>query len=271
MAKGRDDWLLKAGQAWAVLTKVAAKKELTTYKQLGAAIGLHHRAVRFALGAIQEYCLDTDMPILAAIVVNAARGRPGGGSVVSGRKDFSEIQAEVFDFPWDAHPNPFSAFGVGETADSLAYQLVHDPDRGEDVYAKVRVRGMAQRVFRAALLKVYDDQCAMCGLTFTEVLEAAHIVRWPDATPAQRMDTRNGLLLCATHHRLFDARLITAEANFSIRYYDPSKTELAPYSGADLQASVDLHGKRLRLPADKKHWPDAAWLKQRNADDGWDD
>jgi putative restriction endonuclease len=147
---------------------------------------------------------------------------------------------------------------------------VEDPEQGGEVYARVRVRGIAQRVFRSALLRTYDGQCAMCGLTFTEALEAAHIIHWNDASPGQRMDPRNGVLLCATHHRLYDAGLITVADEFRVRYCDPTKADLSPYSKIDEHMSVALHDRPIRLPADKRHWPNMAWLKQRNADDGWD-
>lgn len=271
MEKCREGWLVTAAEAWPRLTGLATDEKLTTYGQLGEAIGLHHRVVRYALGPIQDYCVRARLPPLTFLVVNAEKGRPGGGSVVAHRDDLPEIHKEVFRFPWSSHPNPFAQFAPGDSFEGLADQLVQNPERSGEVYAKVRVRGLAQRVFRGALLRIYNGRCAMCGLTFDDALEAAHIIRWADATHAQRMDTRNGILLCATHHKLFDAAFITVTEKFSIRYCDPGKKDLAPYSEADLHVSVDLHGKRLKLPADERHWPRRKWLRQRNVDDEWED
>lgn len=270
MAKRRDDWFVKAGQAWAVLTKTAASGKPTTYKQLGTAIGLHHRVVRFTLGIIQDYCAEEQLPILAAIVVNAGHGKPGAGSIAAGRDDLEEMQGRVFAFNWDTLPNPFGQLAAGETLETLTDELNDSPDAGEAIYARVRARGIAQQIFRNAVSRAYGWRCAMCGLSFSGALEAAHIIRWPEATKQQRIDPRNGLLLCATHHKLFDATLITVTDEYRVRCYDP-EGEDGPYSEADTQATISLHGKPVNLPANKLLWPKPEWLRQRREADEWDE
>ena len=65
--------------------------------------------------------------------------------------------------------------------------------------------------FRNAVLAAYDNQCAVCEFSvkldgYPLALEAAHI-KWHGAKgPAE---TRNGLSLCALHHRLFDKGVFT--------------------------------------------------------------
>lgn len=271
MAKRRDDWLAKAAEAWPRLVNLAATESLESYRQFGDAIGLHWRAVKHALSPIQDYCLEARLPPITSLVVQSGKDTPGVGSVVSGRSDIREIRDEIFRFPWVAHLNPFARLLPGDTLENLTQKLIADPANGAVVYAKVPSRGIAQRVFRTALLQVYNEKCAMCGLTFTEALEAAHIIRWSAATHAQRMDTRNGLLLCATHHKLFDAAYITVNEEFLIRYCDPTKVEYAPYGDIDSRLSAELHNKRLDLPYDKKHWPDVHLISLRNSQDEWED
>ncbi|MBD8031352.1 HNH endonuclease [Corynebacterium gallinarum] len=73
----------------------------------------------------------------------------------------------------------------------------------EDVWRMQRQRTGQQR-FRALLLESYPAECAVCGVDIVEVLEAAHLV--PHSTVVD-YHPDNGRLLCANHHRAFDAGL----------------------------------------------------------------
>lgn len=73
----------------------------------------------------------------------------------------------------------------------------------EDALRLVRQR-TSQHAFRRRLLDLGSRECAICGLDVLEVLEAAHLV--PHARGG-RASRENGRLLCANHHRAFDARL----------------------------------------------------------------
>ncbi|MFN0083798.1 MAG: HNH endonuclease [Blastocatellia bacterium] len=48
----------------------------------------------------------------------------------------------------------------------------------------------------------------MCGIAFLELLDAAHIISHKEAGTH---DPRNGMILCASHHRAFDAGLFAIE------------------------------------------------------------
>ena len=227
MAKRRDDWLVKAGQAWEVLVKAAARRELVTYKQVGDAIDLHHRVMSIPLGIIRDYCLEERLPVLASLVVSKSKNVPGKGYFTPGVGSVDEAQLEVFDHHWGINENPFVQFNSGENFDRLINDIINDPNKAGDIYVRVRRRGIAQQIFRRVVTRVYNFKCAMCGLSFLEALDAAHIVPWSHATPQQRMDPRNGLLLCATHHKLFDADWITVTESYRISYVDPQK-KMAP-------------------------------------------
>ena len=59
-----------------------------------------------------------------------------------------------------------------------------------------------QQAFRSSVLLKQGVGCAVCGIDFPEVLDAAHLI------PKEHNgsdDYRNGLALCALHHRMFDA------------------------------------------------------------------
>jgi putative restriction endonuclease len=112
-----------------------------------------------------------------------------------------------------------SRFGAEETfiAALLATKGVHAGDLERDfqefgnnlvVHLRlVRARGR-QREFRTAVLTAQGGRCALCGLDVPVALEAAHVVpKDNDGTD----DPRNGLALCAVHHRMFDAHLFGIE------------------------------------------------------------
>ena len=92
-----------------------------------------------------------------------------------------------------------------DTTDSLAEELYNDPDKSDGMYTKIRARGTVHSVFRKALLSAYDCPCSICELSFEEALDAAHVIPSAKSSPALRISPRNGILLCANHHKLLIA------------------------------------------------------------------
>jgi putative restriction endonuclease len=113
---------------------------------------------------------------------------------------------------------------------------------------------MAQVLFAA-----YGQQCAFCGLSLEAALEAAHIIPWLKATPAQRLDPRNGLLLCATRHALFDAGTLTVTADRRIAFRPANRR----WTEADQHAAVSLAGQSIRIPVGQHLRPSAEALQHR--------
>lgn len=62
----------------------------------------------------------------------------------------------------------------------------------------------SQQAFRRLLLDTTARECVICGIDVPEVLEAAHLVPHARGGAAS---SENGRLLCANHHRAFDAGL----------------------------------------------------------------
>jgi len=52
----------RAFRAWPILARVAKEKRKTTYGRLAAALGVHHRVVRYVLSEIQDYCRSEKLP-----------------------------------------------------------------------------------------------------------------------------------------------------------------------------------------------------------------
>lgn len=236
----------RAFNAWTVLTDCATKGKTITYAGLGSAIGIHHRPVRYVLGLIQDHCMAENLPPLTILVVNQ-KGLPGSGFIAYNIERFEEGKQSVYSRDWGAVENPFQYASDGYRYSEIVTTLATNPDASGEVMRLVKSRGMAQVMFRDALLKCYDNSCAFTGLTFLEALEACHIVPWSSCSAEQRIDVRNGVLINSLHHRLFDRGWITITEDHRIWFSDP-KMEAAPYSTFDRSISVDLHNSKMRLP-----------------------
>lgn len=258
----------RAYRAWPVLTATAERHETITYGELAAALGVHHRAVRYVLGVVQEHCLQEKLPPLTILIVNQGEGVPGAGFIAWDVDDLQTGMSRVFNYNWGQLENPFAYASDGSTENDLADEIVRKPSNSGDVYAKVKVRGAAQSIFRKALLKIYSSQCALCGLSFEDALEAAHLIPWTEADHHQRMSPTNGILLCATHHNMMDAGLLTISLSYVVTYSDPNEHH-GPYSLADRAMSTKLHGSKARMPASKEHQPGADALAHHHKRLGW--
>ena len=243
----------RAYLAWPILTGQAKKGEEITYKALGDAIGIHHRTVRYVLGLIQDYCLDEKLPPLTILIVNQS-GKPGGGFIAWDVENYEEGFNKVREFNWDGIENPFSFASEGVRYEQLINALVDRPEDSDEVYAKVKTRGIAQSMFRDALLKAYKGQCAFTGLSFVSGLQAAHIIPWSQSSKAERLDIRNGILINSFHHSLFDQGIISITEDYKIIFNDPEMNK-GPYSEYDKLLTVNLHMHEMVLPEDKEHWP----------------
>lgn len=263
------NWDYAARLVWPLLTDCARRHETITYGEIAPVIQTNPLNVGRALGPLQDFCLNTRLPPLTSIVVNT-HGVPGGGFIAWDIDDLPAAHRIVFEYDWSTVPNPYGAFGPDDSEESLAEDIFNDPTKAEDVLAIVKVRGVGQQVFKRLLLKAYEHQCAFCGLTFGAALEGCHIVPWSECSRPQRLSPQNGLLLCANHHSMFDAKLITVSRSFKIVYYDVRMND-TPYSRIDKRISVKLHGQRILLPKNRQHWPSIDCLASRHERDEWGD
>jgi putative restriction endonuclease len=116
----------------------------------------------------------------------------------------------------------------------------------ELIVTRERKYGLASRRsnaprFRFTVMKRYGAVCAVCDVRIPELLEAAHLVPWERGGTD---DPRNGLVLCALHHRAFDARMFAMEP-------DTQAVRTAePYSQYDLKITRGDLSQRERVP----HW-----------------
>ncbi len=259
MVKRVINWEQRAAAAWPILCIAARNGEPISYKQLANAIGMHHRPLNYLLEVIQKYCITERLPPLTAVVVRQDTKMPSTGFTAWDINDIESGLAEVFAKDWQSLRNPFEVFVSGETTESLTNRLIERPASAADIWSLVKSRGIAQQIFRAALLRLYNYRCAMCEMTFYECLDAAHIIPWTECNHTQRLDLTNGLLLCSNHHRLFDSGWVTIGSSYEVIFMDLDKED-GPYTSADDQASIQIHGKILNLPIDKQFWPSLNYI-----------
>ena len=75
-------------------------------------------------------------------------------------------------------------------------------------------RRLYEARFRNAVLDAYRERCAVCGLHVRALLDAAHVDGNREPKPA--IDVREGIALCATHHRAFDAGMLLYDDEYVV-------------------------------------------------------
>lgn len=98
-----------------------------------------------------------------------------------------------------------------KNATTLQDTLNNNPYAGTDIEKIVKTR-ISQGSFRRLLL-LKHHHCNLCDISTTSVLRASHIKEWSESSREERIDSNNGLLLCANHDALFDRHLISFEPN----------------------------------------------------------
>lgn len=112
------------------LIHFARKRQVVTYKELADRIGKHHRVVRHILGYIRdEICIQRDLPLLSAIVVNGDTNMPGNSFLPEGtwhlpieekRAKFELHRDAVFNEPgWESLLKELGLEPITKTPDEL--------------------------------------------------------------------------------------------------------------------------------------------------------
>jgi putative restriction endonuclease len=253
----------RAFRAWPILTAAAAKRSTITYAELADYLRIHPRPIRYVLSVIQDWCLQENKPPLTILVVNQ-HGQPGQGFIAWDANNLGEGYEQVYSFSWLTLANPFEFASEGVTLGELVRQLVTKPEDAILVYRRVKDRGISQVVFRGALMIAYRQQCAFCGLSLKPALQAAHIIPWGLASPEQRVSASNGLLLCSTHHDLFDADILSVTTERKICFLH-DKIPGRRWTDADRRAVVVLDGQPIALPTNPQLRPSDVALAYRTA------
>lgn len=115
---------------------------------------------------------------------------------------------------------------------------------------------LGQATFRIAVLDAYGRACAVTGEHSLPAIEAAHIRSYAQDGPHE---IRNGLLLRADLHRLFDTGYITVTPELHLEVSSRLREE---YKNG--RSYYPLHGSRLEVPNIEMHRPEKQFLEWHN-------
>lgn len=143
-----------------------------------------------------------------------------------------ELASEILHahFPVTYHADVLRATGIGSIEANSQSDTFANTGRVRETHEKREVREERELYettrrrrraadFKAAVLKAYAEQCAVCAFSVrlegtVLAVEAAHIHWHSHAGPSV---VRNGIALCALHHRLFDRGAFTLDDSLVIR------------------------------------------------------
>jgi putative restriction endonuclease len=107
---------------------------------------------------------------------------------------------------------------VEQQTDERAFVVI-SPRTKEEITAN---RSKRHPAFKFDVLRYYNKvECCLCDVRAPRLLDAAHIV---DVQHDGTDDPRNGLILCANHHRAFDAQMIAIEPGSYHLKWAPKQT-----------------------------------------------
>jgi putative restriction endonuclease len=132
-----------------------------------------------------------------------------------------------------------------------------DPIERRYAVRETRVR-LHQARFRGRVVPAYDSRCAICSLKELRLLDAAHIVG--DVELGGVATVRNGLSLCAIHHRAFDQDLVGVSPDYVVHV---SGRLLEDDDGPMLDLLKGFHQSPLNLPRRRVDLPDHDRLDAR--------
>ena len=153
--------------------------------------------------------------------------------------------------------DPIGRFVEIAVDESLRY--VASPTADTRAYAErlTKLR-LHQPVFRARVLRAYEQACAICRLKHVDLLDAAHIVS--DAEGGQPV-VPNGLSLCKIHHAAYDRGILGVRRDYVVEVRPDVLLEV---DGPMLRHGIqDVHGWTLELPKRISERPDQDLLEQR--------
>lgn len=164
-------------------------------------------------------------------------------------------------FPTTLHDEIMAATGIIAPASTTKDEKESIPDKIEEMKLEYEYSRRLKRneKFRSNVLHAYENRCAVCEFSVRIdehpiAIEAAHI-QWHGALgPAK---TKNGLSLCALHHKLFDRGVFTLLPT-ELKVIVNEKA-----SGRGFEESLGrYHEKKLSvLPGNRKKWPAPEYIE----------
>jgi putative restriction endonuclease len=155
--------------------------------------------------------------------------------------------------------NPVGRFVEIAVDESLRYLASATPtDDTRDYAERLTKLRLHQPVFRARVLRAYEQACAICRLKHVDLLDAAHILS--DAEGGQPV-VPNGLSLCKIHHAAYDRGILGVRRDHVVEVRADVRLEV---DGPMLKHGIqDVHGWTLEVPNRVADRPDQDLLELR--------
>ena len=116
--------------------------------------------------------------------------------------------------------------------------------------------------FRRKVTVAYDRKCAVTGLQL-RLIDAAHIL--PVGADGSTDEVSNGICLSPTYHRAYDRGLIYLTDACQMVVNPKKKTDLVRLGLGGGLVEFEAHlGREIFLPADRRQWPNPAYIKAAN-------
>ena len=121
---------------------------------------------------------------------------------------FLELISDLNIYTVDQEQLEFSIDQVKSTERNTLIPVLAEAE--SEVKTKLR---LGQQNFRKGVLPLWNSQCAICGISLPELLQASHSKPWKDGTNEERIDPFNGLLLCRNHAGLYEKGFIAFDGS----------------------------------------------------------
>lgn len=150
---------------------------------------------------------------------------------------------------------------VGRFEDLSESEIASIPEERRRVVSKVS-RLARDSDFRRKVTVAYDRKCCVTGLQL-RLIDAAHIL--PVGSVGSTDDVTNGLSLSPTYHRAYDRGLIFLSDDRRMLINDHKRDDLVRLGlGGGLADFESCLGREIFLPADRRQWPDPAYIRGAN-------
>lgn len=172
---------------------------------------------------------------------------------------------------------PLHDFGQSIKDLSVLSEVAQNPEINiagiqiQNVERKTTVVSVSKKLrdvsFRKRVLTAYSFHCAICGIQL-RLVEAAHII--PVNHDNGTDETRNGLALCALHHKAYDQALITIVEDYSVQI---SRNRVSELQNQKLSDGLAKFSQDMRpiiiLPPAVSDRPHAEYIRIANNIRGW--
>lgn len=124
---------------------------------------------------------------------------------------------------------------LDEVASQINREYANKPGADVDAIAKRRV---GQGPFRNLLEAIFGSVCCVSGLRNRRLLIASHIMRWSKASPVEKTDHNNGLLLSVSWDAVFDKGFVSFDDNGTLMCSEMLDAESAGLLGISTEAKL---------------------------------